>query len=178
MVWLDIFFIIICVAAIARGLMTGFVLQVASLAGIILGAIFCGKVAEAIYPHLIGIIGNKESITGVASYILGFIIILVAVNLIGRLINSVADSVILKPINRIAGGAFCLIKWIVIISILFNLVIHIDEDQHFVKKEVREKSHTYPILINVAQSIIPYLRFEEFIPSQMQDSQPPQEVFV
>lgn len=178
MVWLDIFFAVVCIAAIVRGLMTGLVLQVASLAGIILGAIFCGKVAEAIYPHLIGIIGNSESITGVTSYILGFIIILLAVNLIGRLINSVADSVILKPINRIAGAAFCLIKWIVIISILFNLVIHIDNDQQMIKKEVREQSHTYPILVNVAQSIIPYLRFEEFIPSQTQDNQSPQEVFV
>lgn len=178
MIWLDILVVIICIAALVRGLMTGFVLQIASLAGIILGAIFCGKVAEVIYPHLIGIIGNKENITEVASYILGFIIILVAVNLIGRLINSVADSLILKPINRIIGGAFCLIKWVVITSILFNLLIHIDQDQHIVKEEVRENSHTYPILINVAQAIIPYLRFEEFIPSPNIDSPQPQAISV
>lgn len=178
MIWLDILFIVIALAALTRGLLTGLVLQAASLAGIILGAIFCGKVAEYIYPHLIGIIGNSENVTSAASYILGFIIILVVVNLIGRAINTIADSMILKPINRVLGGVFCLAKWLLISSIILNLVIQIDTDKSIIKEEVREKSHTYPILIDIAQTVIPYLRFEAITPSPNEDNQSPQAVFV
>lgn len=161
MTWLDITMLIICLAAITRGAMTGFIMQVASLAGIILGAIFAGKAAEWLYPLLDNLLdGNSQNITAPASYILGFILILIAVHLIGRLINTLVKVTLLSVANRIAGSVFSLGKWILITSIILNLTTQIDQGKNIIKEDVRNNSYCYAPMIDIAQIIIPYLRFE------------------
>lgn len=178
MTWLDIFVAIICIMAFLRGLKTGLIMQVASLGGIILGAIFAGRIAEIIYPYLDGKIGDSENVTGAASYLIGFVLILFAVSLIGKLTHSLANAIFLGSINRIVGAVFCTAKWILIMSILLNILIQFDLGKSLIKDKVRDQSHTYPILINIAQTIIPYLRFDDFTPSPKTDNPPPQVISV
>lgn len=175
MTWLDILVLIICIVAFLRGLKTGLVMQVASLVGIVLGAIFAGKIAEFIYPYLEGISENTEYIVAPASYLIGFILILVLVNILGRMLHHLVHAIFLGAINRVIGAVFSVAKWILIISILLNLTVQFDRNKTIIKAEVREQSHTYPILTNIAQTIIPYLRFDNLSTSlQTLDSpQPP-----
>lgn len=165
MIWLDIVVVIVCVAACIRGYMTGFVLQLSFLLGIILGAVFAGEMAKKIAPYLENIIGEPEYLAAPISYVIGFVIILIAVNLIGRIVNSLVKVVLLGTVNRLVGAVFCLGKWILIMSILLNLLVTFDHNKTIIKEEVREQSNVYSSLIEIAQIIIPYLRFDDFIPS-------------
>ncbi len=83
------------------------------------------------------------------------------VTLIGRLVNSLAKAILLDTVNKLAGAIFCMGKWILIVSILLNLVVMFDSKQVVIGEKIRNESYSYPFLIAIAQTIIPYLSFDE-----------------
>ncbi len=159
--WLDILMLLICVGALIRGFFTGFIMQLATLVGIVLGAIFSGKMAELISPYIERSIDASQQIISATSYLASFIIILIMVTLIGRLVNSLAKAILLDTVNKMAGAIFCMGKWILIVSILLNLVVMFDSKQVVIGEKIRNESYSYPFLIAIAQTIIPYLNFNE-----------------
>ena len=62
--------------------------------------------------------------------------------------------------NRVAGACFCCIKWLVIFSILVNIVSEMDQDKHLIKEDVRENTYTYKYVTTIAQLVVPYLKFD------------------
>ncbi|MBD8388101.1 CvpA family protein [Dysgonomonas sp. BGC7] len=158
--WFDLTIIIIIAASLIRGFFTGFIMQVATLAGLVLGAIFAGKLSEYIVPHLIELVSLSPHILGPLSYTIAFIIIIVALLFAGKLLESFIDALKMNFLNRLAGSLFSAAKWLILFSILLNLIVEFDQNERLIKKDVRENSHTYPYVIQVAQTVIPYLRFD------------------
>lgn len=175
--WLDIVVLIVCVAACIRGFTTGLIMQVATLAGIILGIIFSGKLAEVIYPYIYYWLEDAEHIASPVSYLISFVLILLVVTAIGRIANAVAKVVLLNMVNRIAGAAFCVVKWILIMGILLTVITEFDINKSVIKEEARTRSQTYPALTGLVKMIIPYLNFEDHTPQTpiRQNESPPVE---
>lgn len=159
--WFDLVIIIIALITLVKGFFSGFVRQIAALAGLILGAIFAGKLSEMIAPQLISLTQASPHIIGPLSYIVAFIIIIVALFFAGKLLESFIDALQMDLLNKLAGAFFCCAKWIVLISILLNLVVELDQNKHIVNEDVREKSYTYSLIMDIAQTVIPYLRFDK-----------------
>lgn len=158
--WFDLVVVILVLVTLIKGFFSGLVMQIASLAGIILGAIFAGKLSEYIAPWLINLIDGSPHIIGPLSYIVAFIAILVALFFAGKLLESFVDALKMTILNRLAGAVFCAAKWIVVFSIVLNLVAEFDQHKRIIKEDVREKSHTYPLVTEIAKTVIPYLRFD------------------
>lgn len=158
--WFDLVVVILILLTLLKGFFSGFVMQIAMLAGLILGAVFAGKLSEIIAPKLIELTGVSSHIVAPLSYIVAFIAILVGLYFIGKLLETVIKAIQLNIFNRLAGALFCSLKWIVIISILLNLLIEFDQDKKIIKEDVRENSITYPFISEVATTVIPYLRFD------------------
>lgn len=158
--WFDLVVVVIVVLSMIRGLFSGLVMQLATLAGIVLGAIFAGKLSEYIAPQLIKITDASPHIVGPLSYILAFIAILIGLFFAGKLIESFVDAIKMTSLNRLAGSIFCIAKWIVIFSILVNLLVEFDQEKKIIKEDVRNESYTYPLITEVAKTVIPYLRFD------------------
>ncbi|MDR2956214.1 MAG: CvpA family protein [Prevotella sp.] len=160
--WFDLVVVILIVLTLVKGFFSGLIMQVATLAGIILGAIFAGKVAEYITPELLNITNASPQIIGPLSYALAFVVILIVLSFAGKLLESFADALKMDTLNKIGGSLFCAAKWVVIFSILLNLLVGYDQDKKIIKEDIRENSHTYPLVMEVAQTVIPYLRFDWF----------------
>lgn len=158
--WFDLIIIILIIASLIKGYISGFVMQLASLCGIILGAIFAGKLSEAITPKLIDIADGTPHIMGPISYIIAFVIILIVMLLLGKAIQSVIKAMELNFFNRIAGAIFCSAKWLILFSILLNLITEMDQNKLLIKKDVRENTYTYAYVKKIAPLAIPYLRFD------------------
>ncbi|SBW02319.1 CvpA family protein [uncultured Dysgonomonas sp.] len=158
--WFDLVVVILVLVTLIKGFFSGLVMQIASLAGIILGAIFAGKLSEYIAPWLINLSDGSPHIIGPLSYIVAFIAILVALFFAGKLLESFVDALKMTILNRLAGALFCAAKWIVVFSIVLNLVAEFDQHKRIIKEDVREKSHTYPLVTEIAKTVIPYLRFD------------------
>ncbi len=83
--WFDIVVIVLILITLIKGFFSGLVMQVATLAGLILGAIFAGKLSELIAPELIKLTDASPHIIGPPlSYIIAFIAIIVILFLAGK----------------------------------------------------------------------------------------------
>lgn len=160
MAWIDLVVVGLVLVTLVVGFVSGFIRQVASLAGIVLGAIFAGTLSGFIAPWLIKVTDVSPHILGPLSYIIAFAAILVALFFAGKLLESVADALQLSFLNRLAGAFFCCVKWIVVFSILLNLIAEFDQNKQIIKEDVRESSYAYPLVSEIAKTVIPYLRFD------------------
>lgn len=162
MIWFDLVVVIIVVGAIIRGAMSGLVMQLASLLGLIIGAIFAGQLADVVAPWLISWMkaSDNERIIGILSYVIAFLLIFMAICFIGRLLQATIEAIKVNSLNRLAGAAFCVVKWLFLLSIILNLVVQMDRNEKLIEKDVRENSITYPLVLSTAQMVVPYLTFE------------------
>lgn len=158
--WFDVVVLILVVVTLIKGSVTGLIMQIASLAGIILGAIFAGKLSELIAPKLILWIDASPHIIAALSYIIAFLLIVIALLLIGKLLHLFAKAIKLSTANRIAGAFFCSVKWLIVFSILVNIVAEMDQNKSLIKEEVRENTYTYKYVTTIAQLAVPYLKFD------------------
>lgn len=158
--WFDLVVIILVLVTLGKGAFSGLVMQVASLAGLILGAIFAGQLSAWVAPELIRLTDASPHIIGPLSYIVAFIAILVGLFFAGKLVESFVEALQMSFLNRLAGAVFCCAKWVVLFSIVLNLLVEFDQNKVFIKEDVREKSHSYPYVMKIAQTVIPYLKFD------------------
>lgn len=160
MIWFDLLVIILVAATLIKGFSSGLIMQIASLAGIILGAMFAGKVSEIIAPKFIEWFEGSPHVIGALSYIASFLLILIGLLLLGKMVQSFVKAVKLNTINRIAGAAFCCAKWMVLFSILINVVAEMDQKKLVIKDNVRSQSYTYMAVTSISQIVVPYLKFD------------------
>lgn len=158
--WFDILIVTLVLGSLVKGFFSGLIMQLASLAGIVLGAIFAGKLSEYIAPEIIQYTGASPHVIGPLSYIIAFVIIVFTLFFLGRTLHSFVDAIQMGTLNRLAGAVFCTTKWIIILSILLNLLVEFDQHKHIIKEDVREHSHIYPLISEVGKTVVPYLRFD------------------
>ena len=135
-------------------------MQVASLVGIVLGAMFAGKISELIAPKFIQWFDGSPHIIGALSYIVAFLSIMIILLLLGKVVQSLVKAIKLNTANRVAGAAFCCAKWVVVFSILINVISEMDQGQHLIKENVRTQSYTYTTVASISRAIVPYLKFD------------------
>ena len=69
-----------------------------------------------------------------------FLLVFIGVNLVGRIIEKIAEAVELSFVNRMLGVLFSLLKTVLIIGVLLCFVDRIDHQVHFLPKNSRENS--------------------------------------
>lgn len=131
MTFVDILLILILVLGGWIGFRKGIITQIGSLAAIVVAVIVC-RVAGSVIVDLIldahpawQADSIKRFSVSVITNCAIYIVVYYAVILFARLLKSVTHAVLLGPIDRIAGAAFTIAKYFLIISLLLNLYIAI-----------------------------------------------------
>lgn len=130
----QIILIVVLLAAIFRGWKRGLAKQLASLLGLAFGFV-CARLfyepaadlldplipaADTFAPAPFG-----EPMRRYTSYMVGasavFILVYIVFKLMGRVLGTALEILHTGAINSILGAAFCLAKWVLMMSIIFNL---------------------------------------------------------
>lgn len=116
----DIILAILLIVAIGLGLRKGFILQLASLAALILGIYGALKLTDSAVDLFTA--NTSTSIEHISLIMFGvvFILIVVLVHIGAHFLEKALKMVALNWLNRIAGGVFSLAKWAIIISVLIS----------------------------------------------------------
>jgi len=123
---IDILIIIVFIGAVIYGYWKGVIVQIGSLAGILLGILACRLFGPWLTGVLGGATGSSDSIdmgyinsiiANVILFLLGFI----SAKLVARLIKTVTTAVKLSLIDKLLGVIFCLFEWFLVLSILLNI---------------------------------------------------------
>ncbi len=159
--WFDLVFIVLLIWSAYRGFSKGFILQLSTLAALLLGIYgaihFSHFTAEWLTEHF----SISQNYLSILSFALTFILIVVAVHLLARIIEKLIQAIALGFINRLAGVVFGIAKTAFILSIILVLVNKANDKYHFLPPEKKENSLLYRPLSEFAPSIFPYLHFDD-----------------
>ena len=128
---IDIIIILIFIAATCLGYRKGIITQLGSFVAIIIAIIACRTFGQQV-EDLIMEANHDWQTTAIPRYTVSiaancaiYLITYYLVVFIARLLRTVTHAVFLGPIDRIAGAAFSLAKYFLVVSLLINVYIAI-----------------------------------------------------
>ena len=124
--YVDIFISSFLLYGFVRGLFKGFISEIASVIGLVLGIYLATQYNGDLSNYLISkqFLSWKESYIIILSNIILFILTILIVSILGKVATKIAKLVALGLFNKILGGIFGLLKNILILIIvvfIFNL---------------------------------------------------------
>jgi membrane protein required for colicin V production len=151
--YIDMFILILLIYAVFRGYTRGFILQLTILAALGFGIFAALKLSDFTAEKLKGHLSmNPETLHLVAMGIT-FILVFLAVRLVGNLVEKMVESMELSPVNRLLGILFSAVKILFICGVLLVFIDRIDRRIPFLPKDSREHSLFFKPLNNVITTV-------------------------
>ncbi len=156
--YIDIVVGIILVVAIIKGFKNGLIIELASLAALIIGLLGAIKFSNVTENYL-SQYWNSDHI-GIIAFIITFILIVVGIHVAAKALDKLISAVALGIINRIAGATFSFLKYAFILSVLLAVTESLDKRMKILPPDQKEGSFLYKPLSALAPATFPYLRFD------------------
>lgn len=157
----DLVFLSIFVWAAYRGFTSGFIIQLATFAALVLGIFGAIKFSGYLNDIFLDKTSANPDYVPLITFAVTFLIIVVLVHLVAMLLEKIVDAVALGFVNRLFGAIFNITKFALIISALLVVINRANEYHSFIPKQKAEQSILYKPLSKFAPAIFPYLRFEK-----------------
>ena len=167
--YLDIFIGIILIFALVRGLMNGFVKELASTIGFLVGLFVAATCYETLGEYLTVNGSEVNMFTSIVAFLLLWIIVPIIFGLLATLITKALDLTALGIANRIGGGILSMAKYLVLLSCVLNVMVSLNilnnertegsvmlEPVQFITKFAMERASDYvPEVIEKAGEMLP-----------------------
>ena len=157
--YIDILLGIILVLSAIRGFRKGLVVELASLAALILGIWGAIKFSYITSEFLVEKFDWKWDHLNIVSFIITFVVIVILVHIVGNTVNKMVETFLLGFVNKLAGLVFGILRAALVLSILLVVFDKIDEDVHILSEETKEGSRMYEPIRNLAPTIFPFIDF-------------------
>ena len=143
MSWLDIIILLPLLIGLVRGLMKGLIVEIFSIAAILLGFFGAKFWSAGFAAWLIKQFEWNETAAIVIAYAILFAGIALTLNIAARLLSKLFQKIALGWLNRLAGGLFGVAKWGIVIMALVFCINQLDKHFQILKPELKEKSVVY-----------------------------------
>ncbi len=171
--WLDIVLAIPLLWFIIKGFRNGFVIELASLAALILGIFVALHFSYYAEGYLRENFEIAEKYLHIISFAITFVIVAVLVYITGRIIHKLVSIVALGFINRLAGAAFGFLKTVLVLSVLIYFLNVFDTGSALIKPEVKTQSYLYGPIESIVPMIIPKLGMDSLqLPGRQDEAVP------
>lgn len=150
---IDILFLLAMIMAIFKGYTKGFIIGLFSFIGYFIGLAAALKLSTIVAQHIAGKEGQPSIWLPVFSFLLVFIAVVIAVNLLARLIRGALKLTALGWLDRLTGVVLFIIIYLFIFSILLFYAVKISIFQ----QPALSASHVYPYISPVAPHMVNFL---------------------
>ena len=75
------------------------------------------------------------------------------------MMEEILKTVKMGTLNKLAGIALCLTKWLFAISIVINLIVQADEHHQLIAPKIQNGSASYKYIQPFAPKLVPFLKF-------------------
>ena len=155
---LDAIILLCLIPAVIQGLRKGFISQVTSIISIVVGvwaaANFTGVVVEWISKYF----EATEQLIHLAAFAIILVAAILALALVGKLIESILKLTLLGWVNKLLGIIFSALKATLIIGLALSLINSIALISGLITPEIIETSALYEPITNIADTIFPYIK--------------------
>ena len=148
--YLDIIFAVILFLFGWKGLRRGLIIEVVTLAAFVVGIFGAMHFSDFTAERLQDFMEINPKYLNTIAFVLTFIILVVLVNLIGRLVSKAIKSLNLGFFDKLGGFLFGILKGVLLCS-TFVLVFNNLQWTGIVKEEVRQNS--WPLKVFIRQSM-------------------------
>ncbi len=155
MVALDIVLLALMVFAIIRGLMKGFVMEIASMLGVLVSLFVAKNFGEALMGGILSFFGCQTEMNSIVSFVIIFLISMILVRFAAILIAKFLKFAMLGWLDKLLGGVAAWIKCLLILGVLLYTFDRINNFVHLFEKEDLEKSKLYEPIKSVAYIAFP-----------------------
>ena len=157
--FIDIVLGILLLLAAIRGFNKGLVAEVASLAALILGIWGAIRFSHLTGDQLENLFNLQSKYMGLISFFVTFVLIVIAVHIIGNVVDKLITTLSLGFINRLAGVLFGVLKTALILSVVLIVFDEVDENVSILPPEKKAESQIYEPLKNLVPTVFPFLDF-------------------
>ena len=151
----DIIIAALLLFGFVRGLMKGLFVEVASLVALVAGVYGAIHFSYFIGDFLKESVSWKEEYITLAAFAATFVVIIIAIALLGKMLTKLADFAALGILNKILGGVFGALKIGLILSVIFIFFGKMNDTIPFIKKETLDESILYEPVKKIAPTIFP-----------------------
>ncbi|MCK4629970.1 MAG: CvpA family protein [Bacteroidales bacterium] len=159
--YIDLIIAIPLVWGIFVGFKNGLIIEVASLAALLLGIFGAIHFSDLTANFLVTKLNITTQYINLIAFAVTFVGIVILVHLLAKMVDKLVKAVALGFVNRLLGMVFGLVKYAFIISIILVIINAVNRNMTFISKEKIENSILYKPLSDFAPGIFPYLDFQE-----------------
>ena len=158
MVWIDAVIALLLILDILKGVKNGLASEAGTIIGIVAGFFVASVFGNATAHFLLPVCGNSPQWSGVLGFLLTFLVVFLLILILSKVFEGFLNALALGWLNKLAGGFFCFLRGVLVLSIVLNLYQTVDKDCSLIGKEKVKTSVFYKPIRNFASSIFPTVR--------------------
>jgi len=155
--YIDLVLGIILIIAAIQGFRKGFVIELASLAALVLGIWGAIKFSDWTASFITDTTNYRSEHLSTIAFVVTFIGIVILVHILGKMLDNVVKAVALGFLNRLAGIIFGMLKTAVILSIFLLLFETVDENVHILPSKQKSESKLYSPMKQLVPTLFPFI---------------------
>ena len=159
MIYIDLIVIVVLLYAFLKGFSNGLVNELASFLGLLIGAIISYSFSDDLSKIIDDYVEIDEQILNILSFIILFISTSVLFTFAGKSLTKLIKYISLGTINRLLGGIFSSLKFLIIIVSISMVINYFSEllAIEIIPSDQANKSTVYPILISIGDLLLEIL---------------------
>ncbi len=149
----DVVTLLVALWAVVAGWRRGVILQLGSLAGILLSLYLASRYGTEA-GHLLHFGSEWVSVGG---FVVVALVTLMGVALLGRLLRKLFQFAGLSVVDILFGIVISLLKWLLLLSALYTAFGALNRTFDLVERSTLERSRTYEPICRVADYVMPFV---------------------
>lgn len=159
--YIDLVLLLLLVVGLIQGIRHGLIKEIAIIVALIVGIYVAQYLAKPMQLWAVDTFDMNASVAQVSSYVLLFIAGAGIIHLLANLIKKLLKMIQLNWINRILGGLFGFLKYLIILSFLINILNMTESYFKISKKEQVRTSNLYKPVGDIVPTIMPFVDFSQ-----------------
>ena len=176
--WIDFIIIALLAFGLIQGFIDGLIIEVAELVALVAGIWGAIHFSGWTAGKLEGWFDMQSAWTGIVSFAVTFLAIVIAVYLIGKMIDSLMKAISLGFVVKTLGAVFGVFKTALILSVIFVFLNTIDQKRHFLPSKTITSSFLYNPIADLVPSIFPIVEGGDLIDSFNRHKNKPQDATI
>jgi len=159
LIYIDLIVIVVLLYAFLKGFSKGLVNELASFLGLLIGAIISYSFSDDLSKIIDDYVEIDGQILNILSFILLFILTSLLFTIAGKYMTKLIKYISLGTINRLLGGIFSSLKFLIIIVSISMVINYFSEllAIEIIPSDQKNKSTVYPILISIGDLLLEVL---------------------
>lgn len=143
--------------ALFKGIQNGLFAELATLISLVIGIYVAVKFSAIMSSVLSGFVKWNPYTIKTVAFILTFIVVVVGIYMTSKFFTGLANFAYLGWINKVGGGVFRVLKFVLIISVFLTIFEKINYKNFLAKKETLDNSLFFYPIQKTADFIFPSL---------------------